>query len=82
MDREPSLGRESFLNGSHKSLMDLLPTLATLIIELKAIFLVNIIISSEIVAMSAGLLCCKKITQEFGYKDCQQLEGKSQNQTK
>jgi len=76
MDHEPSLGREIILNVSHNSLINLLPNLATLISELKATFLVNIITSSEIVAMAAGLLSYKKITQKFGY------EGKSQNQTK
>ena len=55
MDREPSLGRQINLNGSHKGLMNLLPTLATLIRELKTKCVVNISPSSEIVAMSPGL---------------------------
>ena len=77
MDREPNLGLEIVLNGSHSSLVNLLPVLATLTSELKATFVVNVITSNEIIAMSAGLSCYKKITHKSGYEDCQSLDEKS-----
>lgn len=54
------------MNGSHNSLMNILPNPATLKSELKVIFVVNVITSNEIMAMSAGLSCYKTITYKSG----------------